>query len=980
MINNKIDMILKGTTKKSVVVEYFEYYDEYVKKFGKDKTLILMQVGSFYEAYATNEQGPNLNIIEDITGACIAHKGKNKNIVNIQNPWMWGFPMVATLKFINILIENGYHLIMIDQITPPPNIKREIVAIHSPTTYLDLTYKPVSNFMAVIYIEEIIQKHGGVLACTGLCAIDVSTGDVFIHESHSHINDDKLCLDEILRFIKSLAPKEIVIFKENLQKTTDNFIIEYLDLKGKLYNIRDAIIEYNKISYQKKILGKVYKESENITSIIDTLGLSKNYYARCALVNLLIYISDHYEDLIKGLSEPKFYLTNTNLILGNDAINQLNIISNNEEQDTKIQNLNDLLNHACTGMGKRYIRFILASPITSVKKLNNIYDNVDIFMKSNILKQLDKQLQKVHDIERLYRKITIHKLNPTQMVDFINSFVKIDEIFKIIGSNNKLSLFCADVSQINKFLNDNINIKKAKLYNISDIKENIFNIGVHNDLDKLQNTITNNHTIIDELHVYLEKLIPCKVNENNKILLKYTNRDGYYFQLTSKRYNILNKKLNELQTIKLKNETINVNEFIITKLNNNIKLTMPLLKSHTTTLDELNQQLTNMVYAYYVKFMEQIITNYLVIIQQVINTITQLDYITTIAKISKQYNYTRPIIDNKQNNTGYIIADQLRHPIVERIIDHEYIPHDIKIGQDDLKGMLIYGLNSAGKSVLMKAVGISIIMAQSGFFVPAQQYTYYPYKALYTRITGNDNLFRGLSSYSLEIVELNSILKRSDKSTLVIGDEVCRGTEHISGNAIVAATLLRLSDIGSTFIFATHLHEIVEIDDIKSRNNIKAFHLSVEHDEMNDCLIYDRILKEGSGERIYGITVAKYIIRDTDFITKALEIKNKLIGTTNMKKSKYNSELILDRCEMCDKKSNNISNLTKKTLETHHINHQKDCVDGFVKTKSHIKKNQIFNLAVLCQQCHDKIHSENININGIKMTSNGKKMIMSATV
>ena len=137
-----------------------------------------------------------------------------------------------------------------------------------------------------------------------------------------------------------------------------------------------------------------------------------------------------------------------------------------------------------------------------------------------------------------------------------------------------------------------------------------------------------------------------------KILLKYTNRDGYYFQLTAKRYNILNKKLNEVQTIKLKNESINVNEFTISKLNNNIKLSMPILKSHTTALDDLNLQLTNMVHTYYVEFMEHITTNYMRVIQQVINTITQLDYITTIAKISKQYNYTRPVIDNKQNNNG----------------------------------------------------------------------------------------------------------------------------------------------------------------------------------------------------------------------------------------------------------------------------------------------------------------------------------------
>ena len=297
---------------------------------------------------------------------------------------------------------------------------------------------------------------------------------------------------------------------------------------------------------------------------------------------------------------------------------------------------------------------------------------------------------------------------------------------------------------------------------------------------------------------------------------------------------------------------------------------------------------------------------------------------------------------------------------------------------------MLYGLNAAGKSVLMKAIGINIIMAQAGFFVAAKQFTYYPYKSLYTRITGNDNQSRGLSSYTLEIVELNAILKRADSSTLVIGDEVCRGTEHISGSAIVATTLLRLAEKNATFIFATHLHELMELEEIQQKDNIKAFHLSVEHDEISDRLIYDRLLKPGSGERIYGITVAKYIIKDEDFIKKALEIKNKLLNrdpasaVISTKKSRYNSDVLMDRCDMCGKREGDMKNgkNTKTNLESHHINHQKDCENGFVKTKQHIQKDQTFNLMVLCQICHDKVHNEKIEIDAIKMTSHGKKVVI----
>jgi DNA mismatch repair protein MutS len=991
-VDNKIKINKKE--KISVTQEYINYHNKYVKKFGKDRTLVLMQVGSFYEAYATQDQGPDLKKLEELTEASIAHKGNDKYKVNIANPWMWGFPMVATLKFVGILIENGYRLIMIDQITPKPNITRAVVAIHSPATYLESAYKPTSNFVSVICIEEIKQKSGQLLSCIGMSAIDVSTGEVFVHESHAQFNDDKLGLDETHRFLKSLMPKEVLIFKENLQKISDEYMVEYLDLRGKFYQFREYNKNHLKIVYQKKILEKVYPDRENMTSIIDTLGLSQRIYARKALVNLLTYVSDHYEDLVIGVHEPIFYLNESNMILGNDAINQLDIVDNSISDipgAVKFHNLLDVVNKASTGMGRRYIKFRLAAPYTDTDTLNNIYDISEIILKQKLNETLEKILHRIHDVERLYRKIKMHILHPMQMVEFISSFVAINELFHVIIKNKQLSSkidvseFSLPITNLNNLCNTTIDLEKAKLYNLAEIKENIFMRGIHPDLDKLQSKVGTNHTIMGELLEILNNLIPDVKNSSakgKKLTLEHNKSDGYYFKLTIKRYESLKKALDKLGKIELEHTTINVSDFTVTKTKTMIKLSLPFLKKQTDNINEILEKIMNVTYTYYIEFMKTILDKYSDTLTNIINIVTKLDYYNTISHVAKEFNYVRPIIDDRQDGNGYLIAKHLRHPIVERIIDHEYIPHDIHIGTNNLNGMLIYGLNSAGKSVLMKAIGISVILAQSGFFVPAQQFTFYPYKALYTRITGNDNLFKGLSSYSLEIVELNSILKRSDKSTLVIGDEVCRGTEHISGNAIVATTLLRLSDIGSSFVFATHLHELMELEEISSKENIKSFHLSVEHDEESDRLIYDRTLKPGSGERIYGITVAKYIIKDEAFIKKAMEIKNRLIdkdpnsSTVSTKTSRYHSQLLMDRCEMCGKCANNTSNLSKKTLESHHINHQKDCENGFVKTKPHIRKNQIFNLAVLCEQCHDKIHKENIELEGIKMTSNGRKLIV----
>jgi DNA mismatch repair protein MutS len=985
---------------KKIVEEYLELHEKYIKKFDKNRTLVLMQVGKFYEAYAITNRGPNLQELEDFTDASIAHKGKDKSIINISNPLMWGFPTMTSTKYMGILIENGYRLIILDQVGTKPKIKREVVAIHSPGTYMEFAYKPSSNFVINICIEEIVQKNNQILSCVGMSAIDVTTGQVYIHESHAESNDDKLGLDEAIRFINSLSPKEIIINTENLKKITQSFMIEYLELEGKFYQFKEINKEHTKLNYQKRLLEKVYPNCENMTNIIDTLELSTTIYARKSLVVLLTYISDHLENLVKDINQPKFFLGSNNLILGNDAINQLNIIDNKNitiPGSVKYHNLLDVINKADTHMGKRYIKLKLMSPYIHSDVLNNIYDTVDILMKKNTHVELSGYLKKVHDIERLYRRLRLLSLHPMHIIDLMNSLVTIREMFIYIKNNESGKFIINEyikknglidaLTDLNEILTVNIDVDKAKSYTISDIKENIFNAGVHEDIDELQGNMGNNHEIMNELLDKLDTMIDDKKSKGKKIVLKNNNQDGYYYQLTTKRYQTLKQKFDKIKVIKLSTKSINISDIEVKNIKSNVKLTLPFLKNQTADIDDLTTKISNLTHNYYKELLDDIHIRFDDHLVKIIEIVTQIDYYTTIAKVAKTFNYCRPIINNDRNDSSYITADEIRHPIVERIVGHEYVPHDINIGRD-IKGMMIYGLNSAGKSVLMKAIGISIIMVQAGFFAPAKRFVFYPYKSMYTRITGMDNLFRGLSSFSLEILELNCILKRSNESTLVLGDEISRGSEHISGNAIVATTLLKLSELKSTFVFATHLHELMELDEIKTKKDIKAFHLSVTHDETEDRLIYDRLLKNGTGERIYGITVAKYIIKDNDFIKKALEFKNILVDRNkdssqiSTKKSKYNNELLMDQCSLCNKK-NTFKNPTP--LETHHINHQKDCdIDGFVNNKQnnkqhnkqHIKKNQLFNLMVLCNECHDKVHSNKIEIEGIKMTSNGQRVIV----
>lgn len=988
---------------KKISEEYLDYYTKYVKKFG-EKTIVLMQVGSFYEVYAVlikdidinynitipcinGVYGPDLNTLEDLTDICIAHKGTDKSKYNFNNPYLWGFPIVADNKYITILIDNGYTIVMISQYIIDKQIKRKVSSIYSPGTYLESTYRSPSNFIANIYIEEIQRNDELTSACFGMSAIDVSTGEVYIHESYSKTNDNKYGLDDTLRFLNGISPKEIIIYRENIYELSNEKIIEYFALTNKLYQFRDPNKKFNKINYQKKLLSSIYSSENSMINIIDVLNLSQTIYACKSLIHLLTYVYDHYNSLTKELNKPEFYFHNTNLFLGNDAINQLSIIGSNNDNlheknnNIKINCLMDVINKAKTGMGKRFIKMRFISPLTNANELNKIYSIVELIKNTklindeNLFISLSKLLNSVHDIERLFRKIVIGILHPSQMIDFINSFKNIYKIMLCIKKQkNIFELFnvekniTKEIKELNNLLFNMINIDKAKLFRLHDIRENIFNKNIYKDLDILQLKIGDNHILMLELLDNLNEMIDD--SKSKKIILKQNKQKGYYYQTTLKRYEQLNKKLKTIDYIEISdNKKIRYDDFIILKKNNVVEISLSFLKNQTDSINDSVNKMIELTQTYYTSLLTDINKNFGTMIKKIINIITLIDYYTTIAKISNDYNYIKPeIIESDFSNMNVI---NLRHPIVERIIDYEYIPHSINIG-NDIKGMLLYGLNSAGKSVLMKAIGIAIIMAQSGFYVPADKFIFSPYKTLYTRITSNDNLFRGMSSYVLEMNELNAILKRSDNFTLVIGDEVCRGTEHISGNSIVAASLLKLSNLGSSFVFATHLHELMNLDIIKNKTNIKAFHLSVICNEKDD-LIYDRLLKDGSGERIYGITVAKSIIKDLEFIKMAYDIKNQLLNQNinspviDTKVSHFNSKLLMDKCDICGEKNN---------LETHHINQQKNCINGFIIDKQHIKKNHLSNLIVLCRNCHNKIHSENIQINGVKMTNIGKKIIL----
>jgi DNA mismatch repair protein MutS len=344
-------------------------------------------------------------------------------------------------------------------------------------------------------------------------------------------------------------------------------------------------------------------------------------------------------------------------------------------------------------------------------------------------------------------------------------------------------------------------------------------------------------------------------------------------------------------------------------------------------------------------------------LESISNFITLLDVIYTKATIAKKYNYCKPEIVDEYPKS-FLEMNDLRHCLIEHIQQNEiYVTNNITLGKGEKDGILLYGTNAVGKTSFIRAIGIAVIMAQAGLYVPCSKMVFKPYKYIFTRILGNDNIFKGLSTFAVEMSELRTILRLSDMNSLILGDELCSGTENSSAISIFVTGIQWLIRNKCSFIFATHLHEIVHYDEINEMKNVSLKHMAVVYDREKDVLVYDRKLRDGSGDNMYGLEVCKSLNLPDEFLKSAYNIRikyNPCEGSILSKKtSHFNSQKIINMCEQCK---------INPAKEVHHLQYQKDASsNGIILNDTQegsmiFHKNKLANLMSLCESCHDKIH------------------------
>jgi DNA mismatch repair protein MutS len=919
--------------------DYEQFLRKYKTEYGEN-TVLFYECGSFMEVYSIDDGLVDIKTISELLNVQVSRRNKSILEVSRVNSLMLGFPSFALPKFSKILIENNYTVVVVSQVTPPPKPKRAVTQIMSPGTCIEIMKKADTQNLVSIYIEHLSSQD----IMIGFSCIDLSTGKSQVAEFASKPKDASYALDELYRVISTLNPREVIIFGDT--QLPCEYFIKSLDLQ--YVYCHDKLNVYPKdfkvLTFQNAFLNKVFNNT-GLVSVIEFLNMTHMPLATISYIMLLNFAYKHNEAILTNIGIPWKIVNESSLILSFNAHKQLNI-------DALIQ----LLNRCHTAIGQRYFKERFRTPYRCSEAMTKSWDAIGHFMKmTEQLSKISSLLSRVYDLERLFRKLHLKTLQPADWIAIATSLEAVKDIGILLEDNKILSISKSMYDTVDKTLDMDIVAK----YHLDNITHSFFMKGVNPDLDEIESRLNENIDYFSQLAERLNNIV------NNAFFRVDNNeKDGYFIVTTNKRFNDVKGKLSSHTYDNLSLEQLSAKP--ISASNANVRLYHKHFKGVNETIMSLRQQVATVTRDTYYDFLSSMASDFSTEFTALITFIGHTDYTVCCARNAIEYRYVRPEIMKKSHS--YVELTNLRHPIVERIQTHTpYVSNSVELGTPHVSGMLLYGINSAGKSTMMKSIAIAVIMAQAGMYVSCEHMVFSPYETIFTRVPSGDNIMKQQSTFTVEIMELRNILQRANENSLIVGDEIASGSETISAVAIVASAIVDLCQKECSFIFATHLHEVPYLSCIRELPRLKICHLSVIYDESMNTLIYNRKLQPGQGSNLYGLEVCRHLCLDNGFITRASSIRRELLQMNDtlmpLKRSMYNGTKYLDNCEICGAKSHDI----------HHIQEQQHAdADGFIGS---IHKNSLYNLVNLCKECHIGVHSKRITIHGYSQTSDGTKLL-----
>jgi len=899
ILNNKNKLLTQA---------YFDLQRHFEEKYGTD-TVIFMEIGTFFEVYEVNNDDEQIGKAKEIAELLnIQLTKKNKNIIenSDKNPLLAGVPTVSFERYLNRLIqEQKYTIVVVKQSVAslekgnPPKISRYIAQVVSPGTNFEHIIDNDDNFIVSILVDKNRDIYN-----VGYSAIDVTTGKTWLYETHGTSEDPAYALDELFHLLNIYRTSEVVItFLDGI--TDQKHVVQYLELAEHYhYSVNN---ERPKIEFQNELFRGVY-QIHSLLSPIEHLDLERSPMITESLAILVHFVIEHDIHIVQKLDRPNLVDNRRFMYLGNNALEQVGIISKDKKEFTLLK----MLDKSATAIGKRLLKERLLNPIIDKEELERRYDLIE--RVSSHARYLDETMRGIYDMQRLSRRLDLARLHPFEMNHIYDSVLSVKELMQYV-KKHKIQKTPFHETEIDEFLRDitkSIDLDVSRRFTNATVDENFLMSGVDEAIDTLVGENSTMLLAFEDIMVKIEKLLDASSSASTSRLvsLGLLEKEGYYISLSKNRFSMIESEFKKEEEF---------TKFTVKKLTNSVKISSELTDKLSDNIMKNRRKIVSLVKERYIQLQGVYERRYSLLFDRVIAYISDLDVAVSSSKVAQMYGHSRPMIVDVKEDENFMQIMQLRHPLIE--IQERggiYVPNDIVMGRrdymdlphpksvmlevrvhdgHDINGVLLYGINSSGKSSLMKSIGIATLMAQSGFFVSAAVMKFSIFDSLFTRIVSKDNLAKGLSTFAVEMLELKNIFNRATVRSLVLGDEISHGTETLSGVAIVASAIIKLAKLRSLFLFATHLHQLSTMKEVTTLSNVVDLHLSVEYDEAKDALLFNRVLQAGSGSSIYGLEFAKSLHMDSDFLETANTIRKRLSNDfdelellVKKKTSKYNKE------------------------------------------------------------------------------------------
>ncbi len=819
-----------------------QHYLETKKQY-KD-CVLFYRLGDFYEMFFEDAEIVSRELELTLTG---------KDCGQEKRAPMSGIPYHAADSYIAKLIEKGYKVAICEQVEDPKQakgiVKREVIRVITPGTVIEsnLLEEKKNNYIMAIYKSGL---YFGISVC------DISTGEFLATQIVEHNNFARL-LDEISRY----SPAEIIVSDMMFNSKTE---IEKIKERFETYISKESEESFDG---EYELLSGMYNIIDDKNEKIKNLSDKK--LAIYAINALLKYLEDTQKTSLDHINTIKIYNTTRYMALDINARRNLEITEKMRDKSKK-GTLLWVLDKTSTSMGGRLLRRWLNDPLIDRKEINDRLDAVEELKDSIILRgDVVEALKKVYDIERLAGKISYGNANGRDMISLKNSVKQLPEIKKVLSTTGAGLL--KEIYENIDTLNDIYEIIEKSIVDEPPIgvkDGGIIKIGYDPEIDKLKLATTEGKKWILELEAKEREQTGIK-----GLKVGFNKVFGYFIEVTKSNLSMVPDRYVRKQTL------TNCERYITEELKN--------LENQILGAEERVVTLEYNAFCEIRSSIEKQIQR----IQKTATLISTLDVLVSFATVAEDMNYVKPEVDNG----GVIDIKEGRHPVIEKMISNSnFVPNDTYLDEEGNRLAIITGPNMAGKSTYMRQVALITLMAQVGSFVPASYAKIGVVDKIFTRVGASDDLSMGQSTFMVEMMEVATILKEATKNSLVILDEIGRGTSTYDGLSIAWAVAEFIADkekCGAKTLFATHYHELTELEN--KVEGVKNYSIAVK--EKGEDIIFLRKIVDGGTDESYGVHVARLagvpqvVTKKANEILQSLErrnvLNNKIIEQTPKKES-----------------------------------------------------------------------------------------------